>query len=167
MQWTCYLASHSSPLTRHPLGRLVEAIVARGIQILSVGMFLFAAAPPVRAAAGGCLHYEPATAELTGVLRLHTFPGPPNYESVSAGDTAETGYYLHLSKPVCTVGAGESEALDDVRLVQLVLTDGGFKKLRPKVGRRVTVSGTLFAAVTGHHHAPLLLRVADPGEQKK
>jgi hypothetical protein len=30
--------------------------------------------------------------------------------------------------------------------------------LRPRLGQRVVLRGTLFAAFTGHHHAPLLLQ---------
>jgi hypothetical protein len=130
-------------------------------KILGVAALLLLFPPPVLAASV-CLNYESATVELTGLLRRHTFPGPPNYESLAQGDKAEAGYYLHLSKPICTVAGSEGEALTGVRIVQLVLSAGDFERLRSKLGRRITVAGNISAAVTGHHHAPVLLTVAKP-----
>jgi hypothetical protein len=46
--------------------------------------------------------------------------------------------------------------------VQLILNREGYGRLRPYVGRRVTLRGTLSGAITGHHHAPLLLTVIEP-----
>lgn len=111
-----------------------------------------------------CLPYEPEIVSLAGTLRRQTFPGRPNYESVKKGDEAETGFYLHLDRPVCTTGAGDDPSwghyrVDGVTLVQLVLDAAGYDRLRPRLGHRVTLRGTLFAAFTAHHHAPLLLKV--------
>jgi hypothetical protein len=91
-----------------------------------------------------------------------TFPGRPNYESIKRGDEAETGFYMALKIPICT-SAGLSEdapVTHDVRLVQLVLEAKGYERLRPLLNKQVTVDGHLFAAHTGHHHAPLLLQPA-------
>lgn len=114
-----------------------------------------------------CLRYEPDSVRLVGTMRRHTFPGPPNYESIRNGDMVETGYYLHLDRPVCTVGKDEINVpLSGVRFVQLVLDSAGYARLRPLLGRRVALRGTLFAEHTGHHHAPLLLVVAKPGVRR-
>ncbi len=126
-----------------------------------------AAAPSANATA--CLRYEPDTVALTGTLSRRTEPGPPNYESVRGGDAPETYFYLDLPRPACTIGAADSESANDpvsgVRQVQLVLTQAGYDRLRPYLRRHqvVTLRGTLFAAISGHHHAPLLLRVTDFG----
>jgi hypothetical protein len=114
-----------------------------------------------------CLRYEPDTVVLTGILRRHTYPGPPNFESVRAGDAPETGYYLHLGHPVCASRQYASDAeVDaaaarhvDARLVQLVLDSAGYARLRPLLGQRVTLRGRVFSAFTGHHHAPLVMTV--------
>jgi hypothetical protein len=121
----------------------------------------------VASAISPCLRYEPDTVAVTGTLARKTFPGRPNYESVAAGDEPETGFYLELAAPICTVASPDSSAdnngaLQGVRLVQLVLDSAGYARLRPSVGRSITLRGTLFAALTGHHHAPLLLRVTSP-----
>lgn len=41
--------------------------------------------------------------------------------------------------------------------MQLVLSQKEYDAFRPLLGKVVTVSGSLFAAHTGHHHAPLLM----------
>jgi hypothetical protein len=106
------------------------------------------------------LRYEPDVVTLTGTLREMTFPGLPNFEDVSKGDQPETGYYLEPAKPICTVaGAEDQPARQDVRLVQLVLSDAGSSELKARLGQQITLTGTLFTSFTGHHHAPLLLTV--------
>jgi len=48
-----------------------------------------------------CLKYEPEIVKLVGVTTRHTFPGPPNYESVKKGDAPERYWLLRLPRPVC------------------------------------------------------------------
>lgn len=108
-----------------------------------------------------CISYGPDVV-LTGKLDRLTFPGRPNYESITNGDEAETGFYVRLSHAVCTKGDPESEdeyPQQNVRLVQLVLKPSQYNDLRPFLGQQVRVRGELFASHTGHHHAPLLLQV--------
>lgn len=114
-----------------------------------------------RSLQAGCLRYGPDTVSVAGVLERQTYPGRPNYASIAEGDEAETGFYLKLSEPVCTAAdttAPDAPALHGVRLVQLVLDSAGYAALRPRLGQRVVLRGTLLAAFTGHHHAPLLLQ---------
>lgn len=108
----------------------------------------------------GCLHYGPDTVSVAGVLERRTYPGRPNYQSIRAGDEPETGFYLLVSAPLCTIPdttVPDAPALRGVRLVQLVLDSAGYAALRPRLGHRVVLCGTLFATFTGHHYAPLLL----------
>jgi Domain of unknown function (DUF4431) len=120
--------------------------------------------PPPIAARGECLHYRPETVSITGKLARHTFYGAPGFGEDPAHDEKETGFYLDLAAQVCT-DAGRDEydpPLKSVRRVQLVLDAAGYARLRPFLGKRVTLRGTLFAAITGHHHAPILLDVLKP-----
>lgn len=113
-------------------------------------------------ALAGCLPYEPVPVELRGVLSRQTFPGPPNYESVEAGDRPETYWILTLDRPVCVEGtAGDDTNVPEkgVRRVQLVLTEGQYSACGSLIGKKVTVSGTLFHAITGHHHTSVLMSV--------
>lgn len=112
-----------------------------------------------------CLRYGPIV-ELRGTLRRETHPGRPNYESIRDGDEAETGFYLHLTAPICTRASRpdvyDEQSVDSVRRVQLLLDSAGYARLRPNLTKQVTVSGVLSSALTGHHHAPLLLQVRWP-----
>lgn len=108
-----------------------------------------------------CLEYD-TTVTLTGRLRRETHPGRPNFESVANGDAPEAGFYLILDSPVCTNGYVEEAdrlTVDSTSRVQLVLTGKGeLARFRPSLGKRISLTGTLFSAHTGHHHAPLLLQ---------
>lgn len=108
-----------------------------------------------------CARYAPVSVTLSGKLERMTFPGRPNFESVAEGDEAETGFYLLLSKKLCVDGdkdAADSYPQSGVGLIQLVLDKEGYEKLLPSLGRNVTLEGTLYAAHTGHHHAPVLMQ---------
>lgn len=100
---------------------------------------------------------------LTGRLSSRVFPGPPNYESVKKGDTAERAYLLHLDAPVDVAGKAQNEfdqPQRNLRDFQLAPTsDALFAAARRMVGRRVIVTGTLFGEHTGHHHTPVLISV--------
>ena len=110
------------------------------------------------AAAATCLGYgEPVT--VRGVLTRRTFPGPPNYESVRRGDAAETFLVLRLDRPVCVTADpadkdGFSPGLDRVAAIQLLATA---KDLGVRAGDRAVLTGTIFGAMSGHHHTPILL----------
>lgn len=113
-------------------------------------------------AAGECLRYEPVKVNLSGRLLRKTYPGPPNFESVAEGDLPETGYYLKLSSPLCTQAQEGEEAggHQDLQMVQLVLDQEQYEALRPLLGKRVSLEGSLIEASTGHHHTPVLLTVS-------
>ena len=104
-----------------------------------------------------CLQYQPDSAKLIGHLERITFPGAPNYTSVTAGDAPETGFYLRLSHPICTKARDKFEAKTDVTLVQIMLDTEGYNQLRPGLDKQVTVTGTLMPATGGHANAPVLI----------
>jgi hypothetical protein len=124
---------------------------------------LVSARPPL-AARRDCLRYGPNAVNLTGTLARHTFSGAPGFGEDPAHDEKELGFYLDLTAPVCTVAGTDDvdRPLESVRRVQLVLDSAGYARLRPFLGKRVTLRGTLFGASTGHHHAPILLDVFKP-----
>jgi hypothetical protein len=140
-------------VSRPPLN---DDIVGHLMRVLLLATILSATAAE-EATEAACLSYEPAQVRLTGARRRQTFAGPRNYEDIKQGDKAESGYYLRLDVPVCTVAAGDFEAQSGVQLVQLVLGPAEYAAFRSRFGRVVTVRGRLSAAISGHHHAPLLL----------
>lgn len=119
--------------------------------------------------------YEPKVVTLIGKIVPQTFPGPPEYTSVAKGDEPEREWILHLRTPI-EVDADKSseqnkENEKNIREVQLVFLDGGklktpenkYKTWKPFTRKGVTVSatGTLFHALTGHHHTKILMNVED------
>ena len=121
-------------------------------------------AAPSHATPATCIRYEPDTVHVTGQLTRKTFYGAPGFGDDPKHDEKETGFYLELSSPICTQpGADDVDtAKTGIRIVQLVLDSAGYARLRPFVGQRVTLKGTLFGAISGHHHAPVLLDVTRP-----
>jgi hypothetical protein len=107
-----------------------------------------------------CLHFEPVEVELSGTLAAREFPGPPNYESVAAGDRAERAFILVLTKPICVEADPKSEINSEgqrgVRELHVWWPDGD---LAPFVGKAIAVRGRLSTAVTGHHRTPVILEV--------
>ena len=100
---------------------------------------------------------------LSGKVVTKIYPGPPNYQNVSAGDAAETVRILKLKKPVC-VDTNSQQPEDQpalhVRVVQLVFDADVSRPGRSEVSsKNVSVTGSLFHAQTGHHHTAVLLSV--------
>lgn len=114
-------------------------------------------------AAESCLSLEPAVESIVGTLVRKMFPGPPNYESIKAGDQAEIGWYLALAQPICLAKTPRDEStgkdIAGVKLVQLIVTHGEYQSHARLVGKRVKTTGTLFTAHTGHHHTAVLMQV--------
>jgi len=112
-----------------------------------------------------CLRYGPDTVTVAGTLSRHTFYGAPGFGEDPRHDEKETGFYLELPAPVCmTSGHDDGDtARAGIRRIQLVLDAAGYARLRPLLGKRITLRGTLSGAITGHHHAPVLLDVEKPG----
>jgi len=99
--------------------------------------------------AAECVEGQAVT--LTGTLSEKTFAGPPNYESIQAGDTPETYVIAALNPGSCV----------DSQQVQLVFTGTHTPHILQRLyGKPVSLTGTLFEAQTGHHHTPFLMEVS-------
>jgi len=123
-----------------------------------------------RTAAEPCIQYEPTEVQLEGRVVRETFPGPPNHESVEAGDTPEVVWILTLDRPVCVDASRTDEENPkeaDVTRVQLVLEPWQYDKYKAFVGHQAWVQGTLFHATTGHHHEAILMSVRRWGRPLK
>jgi len=130
--------------------------------VVSLGLFL--AAAQIVLAADACLTYEPARVELTGKVSEKQAFGPPGYGEDPAHDKRETYFVLALSAPLCVTGDPKSqtnnESETDVREVQLVFASGQSLR-RAWLDHNISVSGTLFHAVTGHHRTKVLIQVTE------
>lgn len=120
---------------------------------------------PIANAENRLVYYEPIIVKLSGVIDVKDSPGPPNYESVENGDAAETGYYLKLPQSIDVVTPNVKSGTDEcdepeknIHVVQLVIRhDSDWPKIRK--GNHVTLTGTLFHAISGHHHTRVLMFV--------
>ena len=116
------------------------------------------------AASAACLDVrEAGSAVLRGTLTYQIFAGPPNFEDVRRGDAPEPGYILRLDGPVCAEGDEFVDPETMVDRVQVYVAEQGKEAYRLQDdlarlrGRKVVVRiASLDAAITGHHHAPLI-----------
>ncbi|MES1197430.1 MAG: DUF4431 domain-containing protein [Pseudomonadota bacterium] len=122
--------------------------------------FLLAAALALQPllAFADCLPFS-ASAHVSGQLVRETLPGPPNFESVEHGDSAEAYFVLRLHQPICVDGDPElGRHAEDVDEIQLVFENAGeFAAYRPLLGKAVVVDGIWMSAITAHHRTPRLL----------
>jgi hypothetical protein len=106
--------------------------------------------------------YEPAHVELIGIVNTMLFPGPPNYNSIDHGDVAEHGWYLKLDQPVDVklphnAAKGTNDIPEDnINFIQIVDSNKNHWK-KYKNGNHIKVTGSLFHAIFGHHHALVLI----------
>jgi hypothetical protein len=111
------------------------------------------------------VYYEPKIVTLIGNIKLKTFPGPPNYESIEAGDDAETCPYLFLDYPIDVAITNndtdpEAVAEKNVKIMQIA-ADEEFSNWswsnKKYVNKHVKVTGTLYHNLTAHHHTRVLI----------
>ncbi len=140
------------------------------ILILAVTSSLLALCTPCPSQAQSHkFHYEPEKVQLAGVIERQTFPGRPGYESIKNGDDIERGWYLRLLTPIdveeTKIDADPNSSTErNVKVLQLTWESNQVEVLvRTHVGKKVTLSGHLFHALSGHHHSRVLLWV-DSGE---
>lgn len=98
--------------------------------------------------AAQCLYYGDVS--LTGRLVQQTYPGPPDFESVTKGDAPLVIWLLQLDTRVCIVSSSASYPnVYDEREIQLVLGNDQYAngdryaKYRQFLGKRIAVSGRL------------------------
>ena len=108
------------------------------------------------------LHYWPEEITLTGRVVYRTFYGPPNYGENPKTDSRESQYILILDSAVDVVAGSDptDQTERSVRRMTLVVHDFAAHPVRPLLGRRVLIEGTLFHAITGHHHTRVLITVS-------
>lgn len=119
-------------------------------------------ATPVQLAAAAVYHYEPEQVELSGTLIEKSFYGPPGYGEDPEHDSKEPAYVILLPEPATVVpaaGDATNERHDEVSEVQVV--NGKQLPLRPLLNKKVTLRGTLFSAITGHHHTDVLINLEE------
>lgn len=110
-----------------------------------------------------CLKFDRDGTVLTGLVFTRTYYGPPNYGEDPDTDTLETQTFLALDESIC-VQPGSSDLSDEHVSEQDVVTLVPIGKFdfSGYTGKRVSVTGSLFSANTGHHRTPVLISVQIP-----
>lgn len=98
-----------------------------------------------------CVDPDGGVITVIGNVDKETFPGRPNYESIENGDTPETYWVLTLDDGICVNGLSERQTA-----FQLFWS---LDKKRLYESGKYRISGKTMAAVTGHHHTPILIEV--------
>lgn len=106
-----------------------------------------------------CEKYGLPDTTLVGTVTLETFYGPPGYGESPKTDSKERQVILHLAKPLCTLSSDDEPAEQDQAKVTLVPLDN--LSLQDFVGKVVAVRGSLFHAMTGHHHTDVLIAIRE------
>lgn len=129
-------------------------------KILILAALLSLAVPLGAADKPAPYHYEPATSTLTGVVKNdRQYFGPPGFGENPKEDAKEVPERLVLDAPISIVpekGDPTNHPVSEVGELQIVKGDA-VPDLAPYLDRRVTITGKLFEAHTGHHHTPALI----------
>ncbi|HEY1722536.1 MAG TPA: DUF4431 domain-containing protein [Magnetospirillaceae bacterium] len=126
------------------------------------GVLVAAALRPAKA--DECLTYEPAVVTLTGKITSHFAWGPPGYGEDPKHDAKEGYIALDLDRPICVTGMDDGFLQDpenDLKRLQLLYYPDSYPFKKKWLGKRVSVTGTLFHAISGHHRTPVLITVTE------
>lgn len=128
------------------------------IRVLTVvGVFGAVASPAL--AAPECLKYE--VVSLYGTLVRQTYPGPPDYQSVTRGDQPQVAWILQLDRRICVVDPNPSLPREyNEREIQLVSRADQDLPYRDLLGARVIVTGKLLHG-GARHEQRLVLEASD------
>jgi hypothetical protein len=130
-------------MTHGPFFRHTRSMLKLTSAAFVLSATLWSASP-----AADCLYY--GDVKLTGRLVQQTYPGPPDFESVTEGDAPLVIWILQLDYSVCIVrGDSSYSGTYPVREIQLVLDNdpyartAGYERYRHLLGQRIAVSGRL------------------------
>lgn len=108
------------------------------------------------------LSYEPTEIALQGKLKSVEKYGAPNYGESPQTDQKVQILVLKLKTPIQIKGdpqsASNQESLTDIKEIQ-VLCSNKDQKCTELQGKNVSVTGSLFQAVSGHHYTKVLLNL--------
>ena len=113
---------------------------------------------------GPCLRYDDSTVTLSGTVFSRIYFGPPNYGEHPESDAREGAWLLLLDAPICVTGSSHPEVDNNSPesnqiLIHLAAVHVDLTSLQRAGGKRATVRGSLFHALTGHHRTPVLMDV--------
>ena len=129
----------------------------RALVLALAGGAAVISAPALARSRRPLLTFEPDVVTLSGRLERAGFPGPPGYGETPDVDAREEAFILVCDRVFDVRGGRDggpnTATVQGVRRVQVVSQPA----LRALIGKRVTVRGSLFAAITAHHHTAVLI----------
>jgi hypothetical protein len=108
-----------------------------------------------------CVEY--GAASLAGRLVRQTYPGPPDYESVTKGDEPRIIWVLVLDERTCAYSSSTYTSRYGEREVQLVLDAEQYVQYRNFHGKQLIVTGELIRG-SGRYEKRLVLIVNEMKE---
>ena len=111
-----------------------------------------------------CLRYDGDSTKLSGTMFSRIYFGPPGYGEAPLTDAREQAALLLLDAPICVNASAHPERdnssfEENLIVVQLAPVHVTPSEINEMQGRRVTVTGRLYHALTGHHRTSVLLDV--------
>ncbi len=108
--------------------------------------------------------YEPAVSVISGKLEIESFFGPPGYGENPQTDSREDAYILNLDNSINVISKAKEAEEDNFNVTKyniskIQLTSTSEVKLTSYKNKKVCLTGTFFAAHTGHHHTDVLMDV--------
>jgi hypothetical protein len=106
--------------------------------------------------------------QFAGTLQREMFYGPPGFGEDTTTDEKEPCYILHLDPLILfrdTIQAndvglrGDTCGYDTIKTIQVRFdpeSNVNGRNLRNEVGKKITITCTLYGAFSGHHHAAAL-----------
>jgi hypothetical protein len=109
-----------------------------------------------------CFQYEQKGVTLTGTVAIETFFGPPNYGEDPDTDAKEKQAILKLDTPIC-VNEDLGPPIEDAEKnqIEVTLVPVGKINFGQFANKHIQVTGSMYHAITSHHHTPVLLSVWD------
>lgn len=108
-------------------------------------------------------YFEPSVSTIEGTLITRMYYGPPGYGENPDTDIQEYPFILQLDDPIdVLVQEGDLHNSDkfEVTEIQVVpINTENIEIVEQYINKRIKIQGTLFEALTGHHHTNVLIEV--------
>ena len=130
--------------------------------VLAFHASAIAAAPAIHPAvepSSSCLSFDDPSISLSGTIFSRIYFGPPGYGLSPQRDVRERAMLLLLDAPLCVQENSQGSFEGNVIVVQLAAVSVSPNIFANAEGHRVTVRGSLFHSLTGHHRTAVLMDV--------
>jgi hypothetical protein len=104
-----------------------------------------------------CINLEGSELDITGAVSKEVFPGPPNYESISAGDKAETYWFITVQEDICV----NDSDIQKINKFQLFFEPSNSSSKVLIEAKSYNINGISFMGVSGHHRTSVLIEVTN------